>query len=138
MYLRIFFHFTDVCLINAWLLYRRDCQQLETNAKDMLSLYQFKARVSEVLRKENQPVATRPGRPSTPVPEVQARRGRKRKQPQPDTRYDQVGHFPGSNPTRKRCKNGNCKGKTTVYCIKYKLNLCLQTYKKFFFRLPQY
>ncbi|CAL4233389.1 unnamed protein product, partial [Meganyctiphanes norvegica] len=128
---RIFFHFMDVCLVNAWLVYRRDMKETASVEKP-LTLYLFKAAVSEVLRKQNQPIMQKPrmGRPFTPQPDPA--RGYKRKLPQDEVIVDQMGHFPGSNSLRKRCKNTSCIGKTTTFCLKCKVHLCITSFRNCF------
>lgn len=37
-YLRIVYHLIEICVVNAWLLYRRDCQQHQTKYKKLLDL----------------------------------------------------------------------------------------------------
>ena len=54
---RIFFHFMDLCLNEAWLLYRRDFESVREVEKDRpLTLYQFKSVVSYTLRNQNKPL----------------------------------------------------------------------------------
>ena len=54
---RIFFHFMDLCLNEAWLLYRRDFESVREVQKDRpLTLYQFKSVVSYTLRNQNRPL----------------------------------------------------------------------------------
>ncbi len=32
-YIKVFWHYVDICKVNAWLLYRRDCNSLEISKK---------------------------------------------------------------------------------------------------------
>lgn len=46
--------------------------------------------------------------------------------PEDSDRYDLLGHFPEINRNlRARCKNETCNLKTSVFCIKCKVHLCL-------------
>ena len=129
-----FFHFLDVALCNAWLVYRRDLDQVDPAAKP-LSLYEFKAVVSECLRKQHQPISSahRVGRPPTPRDDpARELYGTRRRRPAEEVIHDHTDHFPGSHPKRQRCKNLPCTGKTTVFCLKCKLHLCLSTERNCF------
>jgi len=46
-YLRIIHHLIEMCVVNAWLLYRRHCVQL--NVKKHISLLKFKSEVAHTL-----------------------------------------------------------------------------------------
>ena len=39
----LFWHFVSLVVINAWLLYRRDCELLGIKGKNVLKLHQFQA-----------------------------------------------------------------------------------------------
>lgn len=60
-YLRIVYHVIDMCTVNAWLLYRRHCKQM--NIKKTLSLLQFKTDLTHVLLLSGNKTPKR-GRPS--------------------------------------------------------------------------
>ncbi|KAJ8349477.1 hypothetical protein SKAU_G00246070 [Synaphobranchus kaupii] len=65
-YHRIVFHMLDLTLVEAWLLYRRDCQsQIPEN--DQLPLLDFKIQVASCLCMENKVSNKRKGRPSQVV-----------------------------------------------------------------------
>ena len=126
-YLRIFFHFMDVALANAWLLYRRDLKLCSPRAKWM-SLYDFKLQVSEVLRKQNQPIIKirGAGRPRNPAPK-RARRGHRLPNvplPPDAVRMDKIDHLPALG-SRTRCKNEDCSAHSNIYCLKCRAYLCL-------------
>ena len=91
-FLRIFFHFLDLCLINGWLIYRRDFDQSQCTGKP-LSLYHFKMAVSYTLRNQHRPLKKVGQRPAVIVEENRPRiRGCKRKLPPLPVIDDQVGH----------------------------------------------
>lgn len=60
-YKRIFFHMIDMCIVNAWLLWRR------INEDKYLPLFDFKLAISEHMRKAGKVVAVarKRGRPSS-------------------------------------------------------------------------
>ena len=47
-YHKLFFHFADVTVVNCWLLYRRDCKDMEIPAKNVM-LQEFKLSLAEAL-----------------------------------------------------------------------------------------
>ena len=64
-YLTVLFHLVDICKVNGWLMYRRNCWQMGIPKKKQLSLLEFISQVSESLMKQNKAlVIERPvGRP---------------------------------------------------------------------------
>jgi hypothetical protein len=66
-YLRIVFHLLDLTVVNAWLLYRRDCTGRGMNKTDQLSLLDFKSSVAACLCKQNKEGQRKRGRPSPSV-----------------------------------------------------------------------
>lgn len=63
-YFRIVFHLIDICIVNAWFLYRRDCS-LEGKAK-YKKLLNFRADIAHALMQTAELVTTRKrGRPYT-------------------------------------------------------------------------
>ena len=135
-YHRILFHFMDVALGNAWLLYRRDMISAAPD-EPYMGLFQFKLNVSLHLRNQGQPLPSKRsvGRPSldghTPVaPRAHSRctrnkRPSRRKETPEKIRFDQIGHFPDNVGVRKACALKGCTGKTLLFCIKCKLHLCI-------------
>ena len=66
-YHRIFFHFLDLTIVTAWLLYRRDCDDLGIPNSKQKPLLEFKCAISGALSKQNQVMSRKRGRPSTEV-----------------------------------------------------------------------
>ena len=116
-YHRIFWHMVDMCICNAWLLYRRDREAalarrqpaVVAKPEHYLTLMQFKFSISYCLRKLNKAREGRPkkgvsiGRIAAPKMKVRHRVGNKQRPPQ-CVRHDQVGHFPAPMKKRGRCK----------------------------------
>lgn len=128
-YLRIIFHLLDMCVVNAWLLYRRHCKQLNLTYNPLKN---FKADIGHALlmcgkiplRKRGRPTNS----PSLPV--------KKRKlsavRPVSDVRYDNLGHFPQHLEPKQRCKN--CiKAYSRIMCVKCNVALCLTKDKNCFY-----
>ncbi|KAM4567260.1 piggyBac transposable element-derived protein 3-like [Odontesthes bonariensis] len=61
-YHRLVFHMLDLTVVEAWLLYRRDCRDCGVLLRDVLSLAEFKAEVASCLCMEGK------GRPSLEAP----------------------------------------------------------------------
>jgi len=60
-YIRIIFHLIDMCIVNAWLIYRRHCRQ--KNVKH-ITLLNFRAQIGHGLLKANKTIKRKRGRPS--------------------------------------------------------------------------
>lgn len=132
-YIKVFWHCVDICKVNAWLLYRRDCNLLEIPKRKQQSLLQFSCQISEGLIKVNKAStnAGTPGRPRKRKSNDSAttdNRGRKPVQPEPTScsRLDQVGHWPVPEKKRGRCRH--CKtGYSQIFCSKCQVCLCLKS-----------
>lgn len=48
-YHKLFFHFIDVTVVNSWLIYRRDCENLQIPKNKIQSLQEFKMSIAEAL-----------------------------------------------------------------------------------------
>ncbi len=141
-YIKIFWHLIDMAKVNAWLLYRRHCDQLKIPKKPRLHLLDFILEISEALICANKAVSAetsaKPGRPlkrkSNEVQERVSKVGRKPTTPLPcnDSRYDQFGHWPKpSKDSRSRCRY--CEdGYSKIYCSKCNICLCLREGKNCF------
>ena len=135
----------DMCICNAWLLYRRDREAalerrqpaVVTKPEHYLTLMQFKFSITYCLRKLNNAREGRPkkgvsiGRIAAPKMKVRHRVGNKQRPPQ-CVRHDQVGHFPAPMKKRGRCKNDGCKSICITICIKCKAFLCISKGKDCF------
>jgi len=132
-YLRIFFHLVDLCICNAWLLYRRDCKSFNVPEKRQKDLLAFRVSISEALCKYNKDLLPKKrGRPSKEPEEGTSDESKKFRasrapRPQEDTRKDGCGHWPVVEAKRQRCKNGNCPGKPVFKCSKCQVHLCLNS-----------
>lgn len=113
-YLGIFAQLVDMCVNNAWLLYRRD-------KKEKKSLKEFRLELCEGLCR-----AGRNANPADMDVGIEDKRQIQKptvQRPADCVRYDGVGHFPDSRDKQSRCRF--CKeGRTKVYCIKCDMHLC--------------
>ncbi|XP_046684702.1 piggyBac transposable element-derived protein 4-like [Homalodisca vitripennis] len=129
-YLRFFFHFVDVSIVNGWLLFRRDCQHNGIAKQGVMDLLAFRCEVAESLCNLGADPIKR-GRPSTDRVENEFSKKKKKGPcvniPIPDVRKDGVGHWPSVVEDRQRCKQ-----KSSIMCEKCKVHLCLNKGKNCF------
>lgn len=128
-YLRIIFHIIDMCVVNAWLLYRRHFKQLSERGKP-ISLLNFKLCIAHALLSAGKDKTRKNGRenPSTEggarEEAVQKKTYRYSAKPVEDVRYDCYDHWPEPTNDKKRCKL--CiKMYSQTKCSKCNLYLCL-------------
>ena len=123
-YLKIVYQIIDMCIVNAWLLYRRHCLQLsQTKYK---TLVEFRAEVGHALLRNNKTADRKRGRPSLDTLEevIPAKKKSHAARPVDDVRYDNVGHWPEHIENKQRCKH--CiKAYSRIQCDKCKVHLCL-------------
>ena len=133
-YKPIFFWSINLCLVNAWIHYKRDCDQLDVAARGRLDLLSFSAKVSNSLclqgktpemlstpRKRGRPCRVGDGA----ISPAKTRR-RSAIIPQTDIRSDQVAHWPEmvTADQRQRCKV--CHTLTQTRCEKCTIFLCIR------------
>lgn len=94
-YMKIFYHMIDLCVVNAWILYRR------VYPDTYILLLDFKLLISEVLCEVLKPSPRRRGRPLLTESITEALYNTKRKKngpcmelPSEDIRLDGMDHFP--------------------------------------------
>lgn len=63
-YHKIYFHLMDLCVVNSWLLYKRDCNRLAVPKKEQLSLLQFKSDIAATLCSKVDKNQKKRGRPN--------------------------------------------------------------------------
>ncbi|KAF3847290.1 hypothetical protein F7725_020318 [Dissostichus mawsoni] len=97
-YVYIFWHTIILAVINAWLLYKRECKALKMPKQEILNRRQFQADLASSLILV------------------------KRSQPPLDVRKDLMAHFPVKT---KRGRSRQCsKGYTNTQCTKCDVRLC--------------
>ena len=122
--------------MNAWLPYRRNCDQRNVPKKSQLSLLKFTISVASALTSANTICCSRSSRSSTN--EVPATRKRKLTTAilVDDVRYDKIDHWPEFREKKNKCRH--CKtGKERVYCKKCDLYLCLSNARNCFYEFHQ-
>lgn len=123
-YMGIFAHMLDICVNNAWLLYRRHCAQKKL--KKTLSLKRFRIEIFVSLSAKRTVPTDMPGPAENKII-------KKPVVPRPidDLRYDGIGHLP-SITDKGRCRM--CKsGYSTMICIKCSTRLCIKRERNCFY-----
>ena len=136
-YLQFFFHLVDLCVVNAWLLYRRDYQSFDVPQNRQKGLLAFRVSIADALYKHNKyllPVlreqsSKKQRRNTLGGAQTSLTRSRSPRAPHPyeESRKDGCGHWPVVEAKRQRCKNINCPGKPVFKCSKCKVHLCLNS-----------
>lgn len=118
-YIRIFMHFLDVAVINAWILFRRT-----TNPN--MTLLEFKASVGRALINMGNRTNKR-GRPRSATPPESILKKKKPNHHTPsEIRKDGIGHWPILTDIKnaRRCHSAACTRKTKYMCKKCKQPCC--------------
>nr|XP_047132645.1 piggyBac transposable element-derived protein 3-like [Hydra vulgaris] len=126
-YHKLIWHFFDLIVVQAWILYCRDMKKSQALKKDIFQLRIFKLKVAKCLVQSDKALSSRRGRPSTSVDHLhrlKRKRGPAANLPEPSTRKDNIGHFPFFVDKKGRCKYPGCTGITKVFCEKCKVHLC--------------
>lgn len=122
-YIRLFYHFLDMAMSNAWLLYRRIHEGNERSEKVLHSV-DFRVAVAETLCKYK--TVQKKSRKSAVEIAIQQKKkkGPTQHLPPTDVRMDDCAHWPIWKEKRMRCKFPGCSGFTQTICEKCGVGLC--------------
>lgn len=126
-YLRIIFHFLNVCLINAWILYRSAKQK-------NVPLMDFKASVATTLIKLDGREGKRGRTSHSPSPSTLLSKKKKTLLKTPmEIRTDGINHYPTKIPCKNppRCHERSCIKRTRYACKKCKEPVCPECMEAF-------
>ncbi|KAL7880955.1 hypothetical protein SRHO_G00032090 [Serrasalmus rhombeus] len=112
-YIYIFWHTITLAVINAWLLYKRDCKACKIPKKEILNRRGFQAQLASSLILVN---SISPLTSMTVIPQRPVSALRRLCVPPMDVRKDKVAHFPVKSK-RGRCRHCD-KGYTNTLCRK--------------------
>lgn len=121
-YMTLFWSTLTMGVINAWLLYRRDCELLHLPKKSVLKRRSFQAQVASALievntaRKRGRPLEEEEPKSLTPPRKI-------RKGPCVDVQKDMYAHWPVKVAKRGRCKVCQVNNTDTL-CEKCDVRLC--------------
>lgn len=127
--LRIFYHFLDLMVVNAWIFYRRIMAKKGLPA---LKLRPFRIQLASSLTQVGTFVSpSKRGRPATTTSPPSIRRISV--VPPKAVRRDQIGHTVETSRRRQRCKNNivqrgvmkRCHRLTNKFCVKCTTYLCI-------------
>lgn len=135
---RIFHHYLDLMVVNAWLLYKRtmNSRPITTVA---LELRDFRIQCAVSLAKMGTKISSPSGKGRPAANPINKRKRLSYLPPKP-VRCDQVGHLPQFTTQRQRCKNEImtrgvtkcCNKLTKAKCIKCNTYLCLSVRRNCF------
>lgn len=137
-YMGFFYHFIDIMTVNAWNLYKIDCENVGLSKKDVEDQLTFKASVANSLCLNKKNLARKRGRSSNSGDSIghqyaiKKKRGPTAQIPSCDIRRDQTGHWPIVTEQRLHCKLSTCTHLSFVKCIKCNVHLCLRKEKNCF------
>lgn len=118
-YFRLFYHFVDLSIINAWLIWRRVRNENK-------SLAEFKQELALVLCGKGAVNVLGRGRPLNLQAKINKKKYKKKTGIPPiDTRTDRINHWPEFVPSRNRCRFPECTLKSSIKCSKCGIFLCL-------------
>ncbi|KAF3837244.1 hypothetical protein F7725_004708 [Dissostichus mawsoni] len=144
-YMYIFWHTIILAVINAWLLYKRECKALKMPKQEILNRRQFQADLASSLILRGRPssgngspaatVTSRSPlnaqkRPSSGDGSPPNEAPSKRSQPPLDVRKDLMAHFPVKTK-RGRCRHCS-KGYKNTQCTKCDVRLCFSDHRNCF------
>ncbi|XP_034066448.1 piggyBac transposable element-derived protein 2-like [Gymnodraco acuticeps] len=136
-YHRLVFHFMDMIIVTAWLLYRRDCEGTGMTRKEEMRLYTFKSYIAEGLQKSGKSLERKRGRPSLTIAgeyEEKRRKGPATPIPIPAVRLDATAHWMVMDEKKGRCKVPGCTGTPKAKCRKCDVHLCFISTSNCFLR----
>lgn len=137
-YHRLLWHFFDMIMVQAWLIYCQEMKRINAPKKEVLQLRVFKMKAASDLTKCGKMIRSKRGHPSTSFDSLynaKKKRGPTAPIPEKSTRTDNTGHFPTFVEQKGRCKYPGCGGIPKVLCEKCKVHLCFtpksNCFKKF-------
>ena len=125
-YVKMLFHLVDIAKVNAWLMYKRFCEQWGIPKRKMMPLLEFAIELSSSLINTGRTSVIRCWKDKKTqigqVP-VKRRQGRAFTIPTPDreSRYDHLGHWPEYRQSRRKYRF--CPALVRVYCKKCEVAL---------------
>jgi len=128
-YLRVFFHFLNVSIVNSWIIYREQCSDIP--------LLNFKASLVWTMLQIGKHSGPKRGRKSlSQTPPTKKRKNVK--VPVPEVRYDGINHYPAKTTKKQasRCKDNNCPSRTRYLCKKCDFPVCPECMESYHTKTP--
>lgn len=131
--LRCIMHFIDLALTNAWLQFRAVKKEQKTPSKLIPQFRTFKLQFGEYLINENKQTANSDTDGEDDI--ICSQDGRRSSIPPVQQRTRGADHLPNvTRGVQKRCRMAKCDKKTSVYCTKCNLYLCLMGDRNCFYK----
>lgn len=120
--LRMITHFIDFAIIQSWIEYKIDCKTSEIPQRQVMDLLAFRMKLAEQLV-----YFKRTARITLEDVRTKNVRVDKSRESRTDEtiRYDGYHHLPQFSEKRLRCKSESCNLKSTVFCSKCNVHLCM-------------
>ncbi|XP_023217348.1 piggyBac transposable element-derived protein 2-like [Centruroides sculpturatus] len=131
-HMRIFYHYLDLTMANAWLLYKKVYKYKNISQKTIMASANFRLEVAETLCKmgTKSSFSTRQSLQGEIL--AKKHRGPAQHVPPQAVRQDQIGHWPQWADKKIRCKFPKCLGFTHTVCEKCGVALCYTKNKNCF------
>lgn len=129
---RLFYHYLDMTMVNAWLLYKRVYKYKNYNPKVLMASADFRLQVAESLCQMGAKAPVRKRQSLERDINAKKHRGPAQHVPPQAVRQDQVGHWPQWADKKIRCKFPSCTGYTHTVCEKCGVALCYTKTKNCF------
>lgn len=129
--MRLFYHYLDLTMANAWILYRRVAAYKKVESKCLASA-DFRQEVAVTLCKIGAKTNVSTRRSLQTEIEAKKHKGPAQHVPPKAVRQDQIGHWPQWSDKKIRCKFPKCVGFTHNVCEKCGVALCYTKTKNCF------
>ncbi|CAG4978267.1 unnamed protein product [Parnassius apollo] len=130
--MRLFYHFLDLTMANAWLFYKRVCKYKNIPNKTIMASADFRLEIAETLCKMGVKTGLTIRRSIEGQILAKKHKGPAQHVPPQAVRQDQVGHWPQWAEKKIRCKFPKCAGFTHTVCDKCGVALCYTKNKNCF------
>lgn len=134
--IRMLMDFTNLALLNSWLLYRQDIQENKNPSKANMKFLEFRMVVAQVFLTKHDILEAHVSYAEGQNAHPPQSRKRTRVIPVPhvSVRTCSATHLPEVMDLKNsmRCRSQGCSGKSRVRCIKCKVFLCLQSERNCF------
>ena len=111
-YFHIIYYCINVAIVNAWLIYKRHCQQKNLSRSNIMQLLEFQTRIANSLLREKKAIVGRP-KSNVTLQLSKKRKSAATSTPADEIRCNNIGYLLESVEKQQRCKlclvtNSNC------------------------------
>jgi len=126
MVLENLFHFLNISIVNSWIIYKENCQDI--------SLLEFKASIVWTILQIGKYDTPKRGRPSlSSESDLQKKKRKNVSIVVPEIKYDNKGHYPSKTTKSQasKCQNVKCTSRTRYICKKCSTPVCPECMEDF-------